>query len=227
MRNSWTALAVACVLTVAGCSSSGGKPAPSSTTATTRPERVVSAKTANAALLRPADVGKSLKRGTYAAPLQPPYCEPQGSPTLAQATNATDVIGALYSSAKPQASVTEDVYLYKSSAAAGAALTNLQSGMACVTGHLYTTPGSSGTVVSVGPAVNYKSKVSAAASAAYSWTLRIADQGGIQFAVVVRTTLIVVTYLLSTAALTKSGTAPNFPDADALARAAVDHASSF
>ncbi|HLY34839.1 MAG TPA: hypothetical protein VKQ07_09930 [Jatrophihabitantaceae bacterium] len=186
----------------------------------------MSAKTARASLLGQGDVGKALLPDSYEPPAGPLYCQPEGSPDLAQATSATGVVGAFFASAKPQASIVEDVYLFKNSAAAAAALIAMQSGMACVTGHLYNAVGSA-TLVSVGPAVDYSHKLSSTASAAYGWTLRIGDQGGIRFGMTVRTTLIVVTYLLSTSALTKNGTAPNFPGAVAVASAALDHASSF
>src|SRR5690348_9120096 len=113
MTRTWTALAVACALTLAACSSSGSTPKTSTTALSTAPPaRVVSAKAAGAALLVQADVGKSLKRGPYAPPVGPPYCQPATSPTLAKSTSATDVVGVLYASAKPQASIEEDIYLY-------------------------------------------------------------------------------------------------------------------
>jgi hypothetical protein len=224
MRIRTLALAAACALTLAACGGSSS-PKPSTTPpSTARPEKYVALKPAQAALLTQKDVGSLFTPATYHSPLVPPYCRDASAPTFANETSSIGLVGTLYGSKNPAATLTEEIYLYRTSAAAQAALVSLQTDMACVTGHQYNPDGTS-TLISVGPGVDYSQRL--AVDHAYGWTLRTTLLGGMQFGIVVKTTVIVLRYLISPNALSSKDGTSKFPDPFKLATVAISRTGAF
>ncbi|MDT4937177.1 MAG: hypothetical protein QOG80_848 [Pseudonocardiales bacterium] len=216
MRARFIAVAVACALLASACSSGGGSTKPS-TSAKPTPQRVVSTTTARGALLTGKDLGDTFTAGHYRAPTRSLFCASVGAPTVAKETSAAHLVGAQYSSRDPEANLVEDIYLYRSAAAARAALTAVQGDMQCATGHTYNADGSTD-IMAVGAATDYSTRLTA--DLAYGWSLRSLSLRGIQFAMVAKTALIMLKYTIGT-----KSDAGKLPDAFDLAGTAYDRVS--
>lgn len=196
----------------------GGSPSHSSTHSTgprSKPsQHVIAPAAASSALLASDGVGSLLKPAPYRRPTKPLYCRPAGSPTVAKESGATSVTGVYFTSANPKADLTEDVYLYPSSAKARSALNMVQGDMDCAGGRIYGSDGKS-IRVAVGPSIDYSAKLKA--EFAYGWSLRTVSTRGIEFAIPVGTALLLIHYEAGA-----KSRATKLPDAFDVARAAFD-----
>jgi hypothetical protein len=176
---------------LSACGGSDDKPAHSPTPTSTVKEHVISSAAAKKALLTAKDVGAPLTKVAYRRPTSPLFCNPSTAPTVYAETGAGAVVGARFTSTHPTANILEEVYIYKSSTAARAALSMVQADMDCATGHIYNNDGTSA-LIAVGASTDYSAKLTA--DFVYGWSLRTTDSRGLELAVPVGTTLMLFRY---------------------------------
>ena len=204
--------AVVAVLLLSACGGSSSKKSPSTSPKPSSTVKPISQKSAESHLITAADVVPLVKASftpnSHALP-----CELTDGPGVATTTHALYNIGVRFSSAKPKATVIEEVLAYPTTDAANAALLTIRNGFDCVIGKRYGVPGTP--TISVGPLQDFSSKLKV--SQAYSWQQSTKDEARSDLVILYKTSIV---FLHFSAAVTSN--LQELPSGDDVANKAVE-----